>query len=90
MFPRRMQNGTNALKHLGSWSSSGIRVKDWPLEPKTACYDWLYYNAARNTLSEEKLEQMTEYDVFTDIEYNAAKSINTQARSAALVVTIYL
>lgn len=54
----------------------------WPLEPKTAFYDWLYLNALRkNPLA---IDALKEYDAFTDIEFNPKKSINCQAYSVAL------
>ena len=71
--------------------SSGKLVKftyqgvDWPLEPKTAFYDWLYYNAVRESIPAEMLEEVKRYNAFTDIEFNPNKSINTQARSIAIV-----
>ena len=71
--------------------SSGKLVKftyqgvDWPLEPKTVFYDWLYYNAVRESIPAEMLEELKQYNAFTDIEFNPNKSINTQARSIAIV-----
>jgi hypothetical protein len=60
---------------------------DWDLEPKTAFYDWLYINAL---LKNEKLISLvTDIDGFTDIEFNPEKSINCQARSAALFCALY-
>lgn len=64
---------------------------DWEcaLEPKTMFYDWLYCKA----LSEEK--NLTDalisggYNAFTDIEFNQNKSINCQARAAAIFVSLY-
>lgn len=54
----------------------------WPLEPKTAFYDWVYINTlAKN---ENLAEQLGQYDAFTDIEFNPNKSINCQAYSVAL------
>ena len=54
----------------------------WPLEPKTAFYDWIYINTlAKN---ENLAEQLGQYDAFTDIEFNPNKSINCQAYSVAL------
>ena len=59
----------------------------WPLDPKTAFYDWLYMSSLykKNALKEEVLS----YDAFTDIEFNPDKSINCQARSAALFVSLH-
>lgn len=74
--------------------SSGKLVKftyqgvDWPLEPKTVFYDWLYYNAVRESIPAEILEEVKRYNAFTDIEFNPNKSINTQARSIAIVKVI--
>ena len=56
--------------------------RDWPLEPKTAFYDWLYINALRQ--NPDLATQVTDCDAFTDIEFNPEVSINCQARSAAL------
>jgi len=58
----------------------------WPLEPKTAFYDWLYLQALRRLDGEA--ERLLEYEGFTDIEFNPAKSINCQARSCALYVSL--
>ena len=59
--------------------------RQWPLIPKTVFYDYLYYCAVKDALSAEELNEFKRYSVFTDIEFNPKKSINTQARSAALV-----
>ena len=56
----------------------------WALNPKTCFYDYLYCKAARNIEANE-LKQIWNYEYFTDIEFNPAKSINTQARSVAIV-----
>ena len=58
---------------------------DWPLEPKTVFYDSLYYQAVMENLSPAELEELRQYDAFTDIEFNPNRSINTQARSIAIV-----
>lgn len=58
----------------------------WDLEPKTAFYDWLYINAL---IKNKKLgEELQSFDAFTDIEFNPNKSINCQAYSAALFVSL--
>ena len=60
--------------------------QNWPLVPKTAFYDWLYLNA----LQPHKiyLEKLFKYKGFTDIEFNPQKSINCQARTCALLVSL--
>lgn len=59
---------------------------EFPNEPKTAFYDWLYSRALAP--HREYLERFDEYDGFTDIEFNPDKSINCQARSCALFVSL--
>lgn len=59
----------------------------FPLTPKTAFYDWLYLHSLfrDRDLLKEKLSQ---YTGFTDIEFNPEKSINCQARSCAIFVSL--
>ena len=59
---------------------------DWPLEPTTLFYDWLYLNALRD--SPHLAEQLRSYGGFTDIAFNPRRSLNCQARSAALHVAL--
>jgi hypothetical protein len=59
---------------------------DWPLDPPTAFYDWLYVNALRK--QKDLLGPTLEYSAFTDIAFNPSKSINCQAHSAALCVAL--
>ena len=58
----------------------------WTLIPRSLFYDWIYLNALAQ--HEQLAKQLLEYDVFTDIEWNHNKSINTQARSAAIFVSL--
>ncbi|EAA3717222.1 hypothetical protein CWX89_003182 [Salmonella enterica subsp. enterica serovar 4,12:d:-] len=60
---------------------------EWELEPLTAFYDWLYISALRKRT--ELAEQIVEYNAFTDIEFNPERSINCQAYSAALYVSLF-
>jgi len=60
---------------------------DWGLEPKTAFYDWLYINALLK--NPELAQEVLLHDGFTDIEFNPERSINCQARSAALFCALY-
>jgi hypothetical protein len=54
----------------------------WPLEPKTAFYDWVYINTL--VKNPDLVERVDQYDAFTDIEFNPERSINCQAYSLAL------
>jgi len=60
---------------------------DWELEPQTAFYDWLYINALKKHPNITQLLQ--EYSAFTDIEFNPERSINCQAYSVALYISLY-
>ena len=75
------------LKNSGDLIGFYYKGQEWPLEPKTFFYDWIYMNALNqhNDLKEEIIK----YDAFTDIEFNPKKSINCQARSAALYVWLF-
>lgn len=59
----------------------------WELEPLTAFYDWLYINALKR--KKEYWEELKKYDAFTDIEFNPERSINCQAYSVALFLSLY-
>ena len=52
------------------------------MEPKTAFYDYIYVRAMLENFG--KSIDLSEYDWFTDIEFNPERSINCQARSAAI------
>ena len=58
----------------------------FPTEPKTFFYDWLYVNAVNQNPILKK--EILDYDAFTDIEFNPKKSVNCQARSAAIYVSL--
>ncbi len=58
----------------------------FPLEPKTVFYDWLYLNSIYP--HREWCKKLYGYAGFTDIEFNPHRSINCQARSCALFLTL--
>jgi len=74
------------LKNSGQLIDFRLEGKTWGLEPKTAFYDWLYLSALSE--HESLAIQLCDFDGFTDIEFNPKKSINCQARSAALYVSL--
>ncbi len=59
--------------------SDGVR---WPLEPKTAFYDWLYLKAL--AANPDLAKTVDSFDCFTDIEFNPSRQLNCQAAAAAL------
>ncbi len=74
------------LKHSGRLLRFEFQGTCWPLEPRTFFYDWLYLSALRQQPGLDT--RLVEYRGFTDIEFNPQKSINCQAYSAALYVSI--
>lgn len=59
---------------------------EFELKPRTFFYDWLYLNALHQNSS--IAVDVVSYRGFTDIEFNPKKSINCQAYSAALYVSL--
>ena len=74
------------LKTSGKLTCFNYNNVVWELEPKTVFYDWIYIHSLyRNKYLTTKV---IEYNAFTDIEFNQEKSINCQARSAAIFVSL--
>lgn len=59
---------------------------DYPINPKTVFYDWLYMKAIYP--HKDFLKRIHKYSGFTDIEFNPSKSINCQARTCAMFVAM--
>jgi len=57
----------------------------FPTEPKTAFYDWLYIKALSQNPAYGKM--LLNFNGFSDIAFNPKKSINCQAKAAALFVS---
>ena len=75
------------LRNSGELIAFNFCGEDFPTEPKTAFYDWLYMTA----LCQKKTDLMKEleaYQGFSDIVFNPNRSINCQARAAALFVSL--
>jgi type I restriction enzyme M protein len=77
----------NRLRQSGILIAFKYEGDEWSLEPKTLFYDWLYINAVSS--NKDLAEEIIKYDAFTDIEFNPDKSINCQARAAALLVSLH-
>jgi hypothetical protein len=74
------------LRESGELVRFQLGEERWPLEPKTAFYDWLYLQALRQ--QPDLASQLLRFAGFSDIEFNPKRSINCQARSAALYVAL--
>ena len=77
---RRLRNSGNLVRFK-------LENVDYPLEPKTLFYDWIYINALSKQPNLYK--KIINYNAFTDIEFNPERSINCQAKSVALFVILY-
>lgn len=74
------------LKESGKLLSFHYSQKIFPLRPVTYFYNWLYINTLH--LHPDLAEKVLEYSAFTDIAFNPDKSINCQARAAAVYVSL--
>ena len=75
------------LRTSGDLEGFNFEGFKFPLEPKTAFYDWLYAKTLAHRIDD--LRQLADYGAFSDIEFNPNKSINCQARSCAVVVSLF-
>jgi hypothetical protein len=83
----RDAKGDPRLKNSGRLTGFKFENISFPLEPKTSFYDWLYINSLYEH-REWLRSHIFHYAGFTDIEFNPERSINCQARSCALLVTL--
>jgi len=74
------------LKESGNLIGFQFFGKDFDLKPRTFFYDWLYINALNQ--DEYLREEVLNYRGFTDIEFNPKKSLNCQAYSIALFISL--
>ena len=73
------------LRNSGPLTGFRFQDRDFPLIPRTAFYDYLYISAVRQSLSENEIGLIGEYNYFTDIEFNPSKSVNTQAGAVSII-----
>jgi len=59
----------------------------WENEPKTAFYDYLYIKTLYDNYR-DIINELVCFEVFTDVEFNPKKSINCQARTCAMLVSL--
>lgn len=75
------------LKKSGNIIGFEFEGEFWENEPKTAFYDYLYIKTLYNNYR-DIIEELVQYNVFTDIEFNPKKSLNCQARTCATLVSL--
>lgn len=76
----------DCLQESGPLVGFNFEGADFPLEPKTFFYDWIYINALKG--DQKTTEALLAFDAFTDIAFNPQKSINCQARTIAIYVSL--
>jgi len=74
------------LRESGELLKFNFYDREWDLLPRTAFYDWLYINALN--ANPQYHEELSQYEAFTDIEFNPEKSINCQANSIAMFLSL--
>jgi len=75
------------LKNSGEFVAFNFCGEDFPTEPKTAFYDWLYITALYQK-ERDFVKDLEVFQGFSDIVFNPNRSINCQARAAALFVSL--
>lgn len=83
----RAAKGDSRLRQSGELRRFSFEGKDFPLQPASSFYDWLYINALME--HPELSEPLLAYDGFTDIEFNPNKGVACQANAAALYVSLH-
>ena len=86
--PPREAKHDERLKSSGQLTAFCFQGETFPLIPKTAIYDYIYFAAVKESLTAEEINAISRYDYFTDIEFNPAKSVNTQARTVSMIKLI--
>lgn len=74
------------LKNSGGIVKFKLKNEIWDTYPLTMFYDYIYLSALKN--NNKLCEELMQFDTFTDIEFNPQKSINCQARTVAIFVTL--
>jgi len=75
------------LQNSGELIAFNFFGEDFPIEPKTAFYDWLYITALYQK-KKDLTQQLEMFQGFSDIVFNPKRSLNCQARAAALFVSL--
>ncbi len=75
------------LRNSGELIAFDLCGEEFPTEPKTAFYDWLYMKALHQN-ERDLVKKLEAYQGFSDIVFNPKRGINCQARAAALFVSL--
>ena len=86
------KSGREVKKYMKEHASGPLKCFkyqgiEYPLFPKSAFYDYIYIKAL--LANKDLCEELIKYVFFTDIEFNEKKSINCQARTCAIFVSLF-
>jgi hypothetical protein len=84
--PSRDAKKDERIRENGPIVAFDLLGESWPIRPQTCFYDWLYLNAL--VQNPNVSQELLNFNAFSDIAFNPAKSINCQARSAAVFVAL--
>jgi hypothetical protein len=76
------------LRNSGELIAFDFFGEDFPIEPQTAFYDWLYLTALWQKNPNLAKDELEPFEGFSDIVFNPQRSLNCQARTAALFVSL--
>lgn len=76
------------LKESGKLKCFSYFGRVFELNPVNYFYNWLYINTLNLNINKDLGNELMEYSAFTDIEFNPDKSLNCQARAAAVYVSL--
>ena len=87
LYPMSPRDARRDDRHGTSGALTGFRFQgtEWSLDTGTLFYDSLYLRALEGF---DAADELLGYMGFTDIEFNPERSLNCQARSAALFVSL--
>lgn len=85
--PSRAAKTDGRLRESGRLIAFNFCEEDFPIEPKTAFYDWLYLRALYQQKT-DLLKELSSFQGFSDIVFNPKRSLSCQARAAALFVSL--
>lgn len=71
------------IRESGEIIAFSLNGKMFPNEPRDFFYNWIYSTALYS--HQDLIRQLSEYEAFTDIEFNPKKSLNCQARTVSIL-----
>jgi hypothetical protein len=76
------------LRDSGELIGFNFCGEEFPTEPQTVFYDWLYITALWQQKNPNLTQELMKFEGFSDIVFNPKRSLNCQARAAALFVSL--